>query len=117
MTAPQLIAACGVRGVLDPVDGPVFGPINDAAHRPFGVLRIDPLPYGFRLWHDPLEALGAPNVTADETLAGLDITASGSWALDHLDVTLYRGGVKVPTAQMCVRYANVWVSLVGYPLS
>lgn len=107
---PQLVVSAAVRAE----DGQLV-PISDTAHRPFGVLSIDPRPYGFRLWHQHLAALGDAQVTADETLARLNISAHASWALDHVDVTLYRAGTRVYLSEFFTPYANVWVHLTGYP--
>lgn len=113
---PVLISSCAVRGTIDPVDGPVFAPIDGAGHRPFGVDHITAMPYGFRLYHAQLDALGDAQVSSDETLGDLDIEARASWALDHVDVTFWRAGAKVAASSTCVPYANVWVHLTGYPL-
>lgn len=113
MTAPELVVSCAIRGTL--VDGvATFAAIDEGGHRPFGVVRVEKITYGFRLWHDRLEALGDAQVTADETLGDLGLSTHASWGMEYVDVTLRRAGVKVPAAQMCVPYANAWVHLTGY---
>lgn len=111
---PQTVVSCVIRGQL--VAGlPVFAAIDTGGHQPFGVLSVDALTYGVRIWHEPVEFIGDAQVTSDETLADLDIVCGASWALDHVDVLFYRAGAKVTAATTCVPNANVWVHLSGWP--
>lgn len=117
MTAPVLVASCAVRATPPAAGVSYVGPIDDPWHKPYGVIDVAALTYGFRVWHARLAFVGDAQVTADETLASLNIGAHASAGLDFTDVTLYRGGARVPLSAIAVPYANVWVHITGWPSS
>lgn len=124
MTRPELYLSCVLQGKL--VDGvPVWAPIDDGPHRPYGVLSVEyPVHQGtstltdrVRVHHAPIEAIGDVQATADETYAKNKIAAgTPSVNLAYFDVFLTRSdtGARVKPSDGCIPGANIWCNATGW---
>jgi hypothetical protein len=112
---PETIVAAGVRGTLGASGAlPTFAAIDEGIHEPYGITKVVTGQYEVHVYHDTLAGISECQVSSDETLGARDITTHASWGADHAVVTFKRGGVSVPTSEVCGKYANFWIGLSGY---
>ena len=108
--APTLV----MTGVLRCASGK-FSALNDAGHQSFGIASVQTLSDRVRVTYTtPITAYGTAFADPDETYTIHDIDTGASGALDHMDIFIAKGGVKISPTAACISGSNIWVEAKGY---
>lgn len=103
--------ACALR-----CDSGRWGAIDDGAHQPIGVAKVETMPDRVRVHHAaPLTAIHGCSCDTDETYAKAGLAAGASVGLDYTDVFITDGTGKYrDPATLAMSYSNVWLAVWGY---
>lgn len=108
---------CPIRLDSSPKSG-YGGPYihSNASHACAGVVKVERTPAGdLRIHNDPVGAIGACIIGADETTARLDLSMGGSGCGEVTTVPFYRNGAHVRIQDINDGLANVWLLEVYDP--